>query len=131
MKTDLGVGFLHAEDMLVEGVWKQFTLTITEVIPRNTIRGGDDKIIEKEVVVFKETDKRLILGKTNARLMKFATGSGKPAEWVGKKITLYPSMGDWFGQKNVAAIRVRLAESKARPFLQSKNLGVDLTGSKQ
>lgn len=131
MKPDLGPEYLHAEDLLQNGEWKQYALTIRSTIAPNTVKSADGKLIDKPILEFSETEKRLVLNKINQRLCKCALGSAKPTEWVGKKITLHAARGDWFGQKNVAAIRVRIPEEGAKPFLSAKNFGTDLTGVKQ
>ncbi len=127
----LGPEYLHAEVFLQNGEWREYPLTIKEVIAPDTIKSADGKYIDKPILAFSETEKMLVLGKTNERLATCALGTGKPKEWIGKKITLYPVRENWFGQKNVAAIRVRIPEGKTRPFIQPKSMGKDITGTKQ
>lgn len=130
MKTDLDpTTYLHAEDLLHDSKWGEFSLTIKEVLPPNTVKASDGKLIDKPILVFTQTEKRLVLGKINARLAKCAIGSAKVAEWVGKQIKVYASRGNWFGQKDVAAIRIRVPNGVARPFLVPSQLGVDITGA--
>lgn len=128
MKTDLGADYLHAEDLLNGGKWGEYSLTIAEVLAPGTIKSADGKVIERAILAFQETQKRLILGKVNERLAKCAIGSSKPKEWIGKKITIHASRGNWFGQKDVAAIRIRVPDGKPKPFLMPAHLGVDITG---
>lgn len=131
MKTELGSGYLHAEDFLKDGRWGEYTLEIKEVHPPMSVKSADGKPIDRPVVDFAETDKSLVLNGTNQRLAKCATGTSKPAEWVGKKLTLYPSQGNWFGQRDVVAIRIRVPDGKARPFVAPTQLGKDITGTTQ
>lgn len=132
MKNDeLGPGYLHAEDLLADGQWKQYTLTVEKVNPPNTIKSADGKPINKPVIEFAETEKKLVLNGVNQRLMKCALGTGKVTAWVGKKVTLHAALGNWFGQTNVAAVRVRVNEGRARPFLKAEHFGKDLTGQQQ
>lgn len=130
MQTDLGPGYLHAEDLLNDGEWKRYTLTIKKVHPANAIKQADGKPITKPVIEFDGTDKRLVLGATNGRLAKCALGTAKVSDWAGRKITLYAAKGNWFGQKDVAAIRVAVPAGRSRPFLTKAILGEDLTGTK-
>ena len=131
MKTDLGPEYLHAEEFLIDGVWKEFPVEVKEVLAPNTVKSQDGKLIDKGILVVGKTKKRFVLGSTNERLVACALGSKKPLDWIGKKITLYPVRGDWFGQKNVCAIRVRVPDGMTRPFVQKKSLGEDITGKKQ
>jgi len=130
-KPDLGPSFLRAEDMLKDGVWKEVTLTIKEAHGPGTVKAKDKTTIEHPVLDFEKTEKRLVLGKVNQRLIKCATGVSNGEDLVGKKVTIYPVVGDWFGQKDVTSIRVRVPQGKKRPFIQPKNLGKDITGQKQ
>lgn len=129
MKTELGPEYLHAEDLLRDGKWSESTAVIAEIVPPGTVKAADGKIIDKPIVRFEKTAKQLVLGKINERLIKCALGTAKVAEWVGKPVTLYAAGGDWFGQQNVAAIRIRVPLGRAKPFLQAKQLGKDLTGT--
>lgn len=129
MKTDIGPEYLHAEDLLKSGKWTEATVTIESVLPPNTVKSADGKLIAKPIVTFEKTDKRLVLGKVNTRLLKCAMGSAKVEEWIGKPVTFYAAAGNWFGQRNVAAIRIRVPDERAKPFLKPDQVGKDLTGS--
>ena len=131
MKPDLGPEYLHAEELLKDEVWTEATVIVESVLAPNTVKSADGTLIENPIVCFQKTSKRLIVGKTNKRLLICALGGTKADDWIGKQVTLYAAAGDWFGQKNVAAIRVRVGKDKAMPFLKLKNLGRDLTGTRQ
>ena len=126
-----GIEYLHAEAFLVDGKWQEFTLTISAVADPGSLKAADGKAIDKYVLSFKQTDKRMICGKLNKRLASYAIGTGKTENWPGKSVTLYAAAGNWFGQQNVAAIRIRIPEGTAKPFLKAANLGRDLTGTDQ
>lgn len=128
MKTDLGPEYLHAEDLLDAGKWTERTAVVEAVFPPNTIKSADGKLIDKVIVSFQKTNKRMVLGKINTRLVKCALGTAKPDEWIGKQLTLYATSGNWFGQQNVAALRVRVPNGRAKPFLKPAQIGEDLTG---
>lgn len=123
--------FLHAEDLLQDGEWKQYRLTIAEVFGPGEITYQNKQVEQNRVLKFKEgTGKMFSLSsKCNQRLMPFATGSSKPENWVGKVITVYAARGNWFGEENLAAVRIRPLPG-ARPKLAAKDLGEDLTGTK-
>ena len=130
-KTDAGPLYLKAEDMLRDGEWQEYTLTISEVIPANTVRSADNTLIEHPIICFKGAEKRFICGKTNRRLVVFACGSAKEEQWVGHKISLRACKGNWFGEKNVAALRVVPPQGDgARPKIAKKDYGTSLTGQK-
>jgi hypothetical protein len=131
MKPELGPEYLHAEDLLKDGKWTEATVVIESVLPPNTVKSADGTLITKPVVCFEKTNKRLVLGSDNGRLMICEQGTNKIQDWTGKPVTLYAAAGNWFGQKNVAAIRVRVGNGKAMPFLKLANLGRDLTGTMQ
>lgn len=129
-KIDPGPDYLKAEDLLRGGEWKEYTLTISEVIPPGTVRAADKTLIDKPILAFEGRGKRLILGNLNQRLMKYATGTAVESEWVGKQIRIMACEGDWFGQEGVAALRIRLPKGCAKPFVKVKDMGRPLTGKK-
>ena len=130
VKTDFGPEYLKAEDLLKDGAWQEYSLKIKEVIPGETIKASDGTVIKHPIVLFEKAGKRLILGKLNQRLMKYATGTSVMAEWVGKTITLRACKGNWFGQQGVAAIRLALPKAGAKPFVKKADMGEVLTGQR-
>lgn len=130
-KADFGPGFIKAEDFLRKGKWREFTLTIAAVHPPNTLKTGEGKLIEKRVVEFKETPKRLVIGAQNAQALILACGDASTDQWIGRQITLYPIRQDAFGQKNIPGVRVRIPrESSVTPFRRTDRKAVDdLTGT--
>ena len=129
MKNDsFGDGYLRAEDLICNGKWCRQTYTVTAAHPPGTIKSADGKMIDKDILEFAETHKHLVVGPLNWRLIRYATGVGSKNEIIGKQITLYPSKGNWFGQRNVAALRVSIPDGNYRPFIKAANLGEDITG---
>ncbi len=61
----------------------------------------------KVVVYFLETDKGLVLNKTNAELIARALNTSQIEEWNGKQITLYNDPSVSFGGKLTGGIRVQ------------------------
>ncbi len=72
---------------------KKVTLTITDVA-LDELEGDKGKQI-KGVVSFEESTKQLALNKTNGICLRAMFGR-KLSEWVGKKVTLFPSQ--WNGE---------------------------------
>jgi len=74
---------------------KDVTLTVKGVKGDNlqTTAGKEFKYVVK----FEETDKMLVLNKTNARAIAECLKDKKAVNWTGKKITLYPTTCDAFG----------------------------------
>jgi hypothetical protein len=69
---------------------------------------GDDR---KPVVQFRETEKTLVLNKTNAATISGLYG-GETNAWNGKKISLFSTQVDFRGSPTMA-IRVRLQAPEA------------------
>ena len=85
---------------------KDATLTIASVTPPNEEKASDGKVIDRPIIRFEETDKGLIINKTNAKTIGLAHGN-EMDDWTGKKITLFATTTDAFGKKNVPCVRVR------------------------
>jgi len=71
---------------------RDVTLTIARCADKNTVKREDGKLIDKAVLYFKEKPNGpgLVLGKTNARLIRLEHGNDM-GKWIGKQITLYPT----------------------------------------
>lgn len=121
--------FLYAEDFLKDGKWISPTLTIKAVIPAGTLKGADGQTVQNESISFVESDRILVLNKTNARLLRIQFGTQDREKWEGEKITLYATLIACFGEQNVPAIRVRMDDGRPVPFGVRKFLGRDLTGT--
>ena len=100
--------FLASEEFLDKDV----TLTIRDVKIDN-LRMADGGAEDKPVLMFKKTDKKLVLNKTNATTIAKLHGS-EARGWVGKTITLFPTECQAFG-KTVSCIRVRPKTPAAKP----------------
>lgn len=103
--------FIAAEDILQSG---DVTVTIEAVIAPNTERdkGGKGRPIDKPILVMRGAKKRLVIGKTNLKVIAGLHGKASQ-EWIGKQITLTVRyLKDAFGQKNVPVVRVKTDESK-------------------
>ena len=127
MQNDTMPGYLRGEDLQRDGKWAEFTLEVAEVLEPGTVRAADKTLIDKPIIAFVGAEKRFVLGTTNQRLIACQLGN-KPTQWVGRKLTLYPATGNWFGVKDAITIRVRIPEGVPRPFIAAKNIGTDITG---
>lgn len=125
---DLGPEYLYAEDFLIDGEWKEYSLVVKAVHPPGTVEIHDGSKIKGPVVEFEKTNKKLVLCKTNQRLAHLAMGTAKVSQWVGKKLTLYAGKGKAFGHMT-PWIRVRVAVGMI-PYGVRKHLGEDLTGTR-
>lgn len=92
--------FLKAEDF-EDGELR--TLTVKSVDLEELGQGKDKK--EKPVIYFRDSDKGLVLNKTNCSIIAKLYGE-ETDDWFGKKITLYAIETESFGDI-VRAIRVR------------------------
>ena len=118
--------FLYGEDLRRGESYQEFTLTIAEVLEEDSMHAQDSTPIPGLPLRFKETEKLLVLRSTNRRLATAVLGN-QYEDWPGKKITLYPVSGHWFGQRDVLAVRVRVPMGKPKPFIKPATLGKDLT----
>jgi hypothetical protein len=89
--------YLKAEDL--KG--RKLTVIIEGVNKENV---GQNKS-EEPVMYFKNQQKALVLNKTNSMSVEEILGTAETDEWVGERITLYPTRVDYQG-KRVPAIRV-------------------------
>lgn len=109
----------------------EITLTIASYIikefEQEDKKTGEHYRQPKPIISFKETDKTLVCNKTNREAIAYGLGTKEMDEWVGKQITLFPTVTS-FGNDTVPCIRVRvLKANKGKPkFLkQSENPGPD------
>lgn len=93
--------YLNAADL----TGKDVTVTI-ESIAMEDVPGVDGKKQKKPVVKFKGAHKRWPLPKTCAKVIAAQFGTDTD-DWIGKKITVYPTTCQAFGQ-TVECVRVRI-----------------------
>lgn len=102
-------------------------VTIASVIPPKTERSADKKLIDKPILTFDRAKKRLIVNKTNERILKAMFGK-HASGWVGKKITLAVRVLDKaFGHENVPTIRIVPDADTLVPFSVHKHMGRPLS----
>jgi hypothetical protein len=92
--------YVAAEDL--QG--KDVALTIAKV-EKATLRTNDKKTKDAFLIHFDRARKPLVLNKTNARTIAQLHGT-QAEKWVGKRVALYPTTCDAFGQ-TTTCIRIR------------------------
>lgn len=92
---------------------RRVTATISEVLYETL---NDEK---KPIVYFVGKRAGLVLNKTNATAIIEITGSAETNDWVGQKITLYPTKVPFQG-KSVDAIRVEAPAGQPRAINLTK-----------
>lgn len=126
IKTDSR--YLHGEDLRRGDKPCDFSLTIKVVGEKDSAKSEQGKEIKGWPVTFVETEKVLVLNGTNTKLAVAALQTNSRDDWIGKKLTLFPSvLAECFGQKNVLCVRVRVPDGHPKPFIMPKHLGADLT----
>lgn len=112
--------FLDASDLMKRGT---VTLTISGVVAPGTEKDAGGKSIKPAILAFEKAKKRLILNKTNQKVIAMAHGS-KASEWTGKSITLCVRwLEKAFGQFNVPVIRVVPPEGTELTFSMRSKYG--------
>lgn len=98
-------------------------LTILDI--RLELIGQGKDAQNKPVIYFHETDKGLVLNKTNWKLIDQALGTDETDDWEGRKIALY-STDVQFGQDMTRGIRVSSKPPKGKtPAPTSKVVDAD------
>lgn len=97
--------YLRAADF--EG--KSVSLTIAEVL-RDKVQMATGQKAEKYILRFRETEKQLVLNRTNAKAVAKVLSEPKAINWPGERIILKPSSCEAFGEQ-VACIRVEMREA--------------------
>ena len=109
---------LAAEDLR----GKDWTLTISKVVPGLLKKAGTSKVDKRPIISFAELDakapkgeeaKTLVCNKTNYKTIKALYGK-TAADWIGKRITIYPTTC-LFGKETKDCIRVRPDEPSGKP----------------
>lgn len=99
-------------------------LTIQECKQQNVAK-SDQAPEMKWCLHFSETDKPMVLNRTNAELVGMITGERNSDNWGGHKVVLYDDPSISYGGKLTGGIRVRAPRNKTAPA-PSKPPVVDL-----
>lgn len=76
------------------------------------LKGEKGRTDNKYCMYFNETPKKLVLNKTNAKIISEIHGDDTNM-WVGKQVSLYPTTTK-FGRKTVDCIRIRAVNHKPK-----------------
>lgn len=87
-------------------------VTIEACIQQNVAKKEDAPEM-KWCLTFAETDKPMVLNRTNSELVAMITGERNSDEWGGHKIVLYDDPTISYGGKLVGGIRVRAPRGQA------------------
>lgn len=119
---------IKGEDLLIDGEYKSFALEIAKAEWADRENEGGTK--HGLLLHFTKAKKPFFapIDQLNFRMIKAEHGTCEPAELVGKKITLIPVKGNWFGEANTLALRVLVTGDKPRPRVGKKAFGEPVTG---
>lgn len=115
MSEDLDYDLLFPGQFIKAGEFngRDVTLTIARIelmlLPQD--KGGEKT---RGVIYFQAAKKGLVLNRTNGECMKAMWGRNV-ADWVGKRVTLYPTMVK-FGREDVLAVRVKGSPDLTEPL---------------
>lgn len=102
--------FLKRSDL---GEDDEIVFTVKGVSEENA--GTADQEDIKWALLFKETDKPMILNWTNMQLMERITGSDNTDDWTGKKIMIWFDESVQFKGEMKGGLRIKKAPGSARP----------------
>jgi flagellar basal body rod protein FlgC len=102
---------LKADDLDGDEVSLTIASYVVKEFDETDNKTGETYKRKKPIFSFEETEKTFVCNVTNARALAAAFGSREMDDWVGKKITLFPTVTS-FGDKTVPCIRVRVLKEK-------------------
>lgn len=106
-------------------VGKSVTLTIINFDEAELPRGDQsDKVEEKYLLSFRETKKKLILNKTNAKVLISARGP-ETDKWIGCKVKLFAQRTTVFGKER-NSIHLTVESGPAQPSAPAELDPLDL-----
>lgn len=119
---------VKGEDFLVKGEYKSITLEIEKAEWADRENEGGKK--HGLLIHFKSAKKPFFapIDQLNYRMIRAELGTCEPVDLVGKKLTLMPVKGNWFGESNTLAIRVLVTGDKPRPRVGKKAFGESVVG---
>lgn len=120
MASQFEGNFLDATDIAKVG---EITLRIADVSAPEQEKDATGKVINKAILTFEKAKKRLILNKTNCKVIAGLHGK-KASDWIGKTVTLCVRyLETAFGQRNVPVIRIKPGDESPLPFGMRKRYG--------
>lgn len=121
---------IKGEDLLVGGEYRTFALEISKVEWADRENEGGTK--HGLLIHFAKAKKPFFapVDQLNYRMIRAELGTVEPSEMVGKKLTIMPVKGNWFGEQNTLALRVVVTGDKPRPRVGKKAFGESVVGLK-
>lgn len=101
--------FLKRSDV---GAGKLFTI---ESCDQQNVAKANESAEMKWCLSFAESDKPMVLNRTNSELIAMITGERNSDDWSGHKIVAYDDPTISYGGKLVGGIRVRAPRNKTAP----------------
>jgi hypothetical protein len=93
--------YIKADDLPEKGAW--FTVRDAEWV---SFPDSNNKDVEKLVLDFEETSRRLVMNKTNAQVVAEKLATKQPDEWLGAGLFLKCEQV-FFGGRMVPSVRVK------------------------
>lgn len=92
---------------------KDITLTVKDVVNGDVYNPKTNEHKDEYQVIFEETNKKLILNKTNLKMCVKLFNSSESNDWKGRRIAVY---GEWIkvGRDTVMGVRIRDEEPPPR-----------------
>jgi hypothetical protein len=104
--------YLGAYDLVgPNGQPRDFTLTISVVESKALKTRQQPNGKRKVTIAFEGARKRMVSNSTNCETIEGMYGADTDA-WIGKKVTLYPTVTDFGKKRNIPCIRIRPAIPK-------------------
>ncbi len=119
---------IKGEDLLVKGEYKAFTLEIEKCEWADRENEGGTK--HGLLIHFVKAKKPFFtpIDHLNYRMIRVELGTVEPADLIGKKLTLIPVKGNWFGERNTLALRVVVTGDKPKPQVGKAAFGESVVG---
>lgn len=119
---------IKGEDLLIKGSYRQLTMTIAKASVEKRKNESGEK--EGLLIYFEKAIKPLFcpVDQLNYRMLKAELGTTDPEQMIGKRLTIIPVKGDWFGESNTLAVRVIVTGDKPKPRVGKKAFGEPVVG---
>lgn len=131
MTANKDPALLKGENLMRNGVYDKFELKIkaAETVTRQTESGEAKTGL---LIHFEKASLPLFAPKDqlNWRLIRAELGTTEPAELAGQSLTMIPVVGNWFGERNVLALRVLVTGDKPKPKVGKKAFGESVVGKR-
>lgn len=130
MDKEKDSAFLYADDLVKDGKYAEFKITIAEVVPPGGLSYANKRKTSKPTLRFARSPKGWEMPKTQVRLAEMFLGKDH-SQWAGQQVTLYAALTrSPQGDGDCPAIRLRAPiPASMIPIGIRKWIGQDLTGT--